>query len=383
MKLLVDNLDNITGWAGTATIYGLNDHPRYVTGYNTQSIVFQFNAIDSYVQKTFSIDISNYKELIFSVYSQSKGKNDFTHTTDFDYKIDLGAGKEYLMPLYPGFNEVTLDISDITTIDRIRITALHDDLDFIVMSYVVVVSDEIPLDIYDGLVAGIENYRDQMSTYLLGTKNLTTDDATIDLTGFNFVDDYCVIKITDGVNTEYHQLRKHDEVIFIFTELFDGSKILHDYTGASIYLYFPVTYGRDTLEAIVPGITIWSFEPEEVLTSFNLQKINDTWTTNGARERQEGAYFKWPIQIDCESRHGEILAHLATIVRHFAARKYFYVNGRKIQIDIDRSEEQKPNETFDIIPKVLYHVNIYIREDIWQRETLPKTTTINFQATIM
>lgn len=383
MNLVIDDLDGTTGWSasGGASIYGLNANLSYIAGENNNSIMFSF--LGGYVEKSYGIDVSNYDEFIVHVWSQQKQTESFYKIADFSYKIDFGVGKEFYLPTFFGFQHFVLDISSINILDRIRVTALHGDSDYIVMSYAVVAKDHLPLDLFDGFKLGLETYRDALDTYLIGTVTGTTGDTTINLDDINFVHDYCSIKIDDGVNSEIHQLKRHAEGVFTLTDLYDGGSLLNSYTSANTYLYFPIEYGRESLEAIIPGITVWGFEPAEKLRSFNIENVLDTWTNLGASERREGYYYKWPIALDCEARHNEILAHLTKIARGFISRKRVYVNGRKMEIKFERPPiETRTTEHFDIIPKVQYHGVLELREEIWQRTSLPITTTMGIRVRI-
>ena len=385
MKEVIDNLNVITGWSGSggASIDGLNEHLDFVAGYNTKSIVFNFNGEDSYVEKTYGTDVSDYNELTLYLFSKEKRGYDFKKIDDFSYKIDLGTGKEYYLPTWDEFTFIVIDISSIDTIDRIRITALHDDDDYMIMSYIVTSIDEVPFDIFDGIKDGLETYRDDQDAFLLGTVNINSGDNTIDLSNFNFIDNYAVIKIDDGVNSEIHQLMNKNEETYEMSDLYDGNSIVNNYVDASVYLYLPIEFGRDDLEAIVPGIMVWGFEPEEVLNSFNIQHIVDSWSDSGVSERKEGHCMEYPIQFDCEARQNEILAFLAQLVRNFIGRKFVYINGRKFQLDFDGGAvETKPTDFYDVIPKVLYRGTVEIKEELWERRTLPITTTIDIQVTI-
>lgn len=384
MNRIIDNLNVITGWSGTGTVHGLNSHADYIAGHNTASIVFKFDALNEYVEKIYGIDVTNYDILTVYLYSRNKQNSDFRKLSDFVYKIDLGSGKEYYLSAYPGFAHIIIDISDITSIDRIRITALHADEDYLIMSYVVVSKDEIPLDIFEGIKTGMEYHRDTLNSYLLGTINCTAGNTSINLTGFNYIDDYAIIKIDDGINDEIHQIIRGNEGLFNLTDLYDGNEILYTYVNASVYLYFPVEFGRSSLEAIIPGITIWGFEPEEKLESFKLDNVLDTWKSSGVTERREGHYMNYPVQFDCEARHNEILAHLTRIVRDFIGRNFVWINGRKFEIKFDGGAiETFPTEHYDLIPKVLYRGTLEIREELWTRTILPYTGTINTAVNIL
>lgn len=385
MKLIVDNLNSVTGWSasGTGFIHGLNDHDQYISGYNDKSIVFGFANIGDYVEKTYGTDVSDYDQLTLYLFSREKQERGFRKPSDFHYKIDLGTGKEYYLSTWIGFTFITIDISNINTIDRIRITSLTDGADYIIASYLVVSKDEFPLDIFTGIKEGMEIYRDTLETFLLGTVDTTLNDSEIDLSDFVFVDNYAVIEITNGSVSEFHQLIRGHEGVFEFTKLYDGDRILYNFVNADVFLHTPVEFGRESLEAIIPGITIWGFESDQLLLSFGIENVLDTWTDSGAAERREGHYRRYPIQFDCEARQSEILARLSRVVRDFIGRRFVYVNGRKFRIEFDGSPiETRPTEHYDTIPKILYRGSIEIKEELWQRINLPLTSTINIQVMI-
>lgn len=387
MKLLIDNLDSTTGWSasgGSTSIYGLNDIGDYISGGNSKSLIFYFNGLNSYVEKTYSVDISDYEELVLHVWSQSKKSDGYYKESDFSYKIDLGVGKEYFIPVNKTFHHVVIDISSLSTIDRIRITSLHGDADYVLVSYALVAKDELPLDIFSAVKTEIESIRDELDPFLLGTVTSSIGDETIVLTNFDYIYDYSVIKITDGVNTEYHQIKNVKEFTYSLTDLYDGETITNNFSGASVYLFIPVEYeGRYQIEAIIPGITVWGFEPEQEKRTFDIQNVTDTWTSLGASERKEGVYFKHPLLLDCEARQYEILAYQTKIIRRFLGRKRLYINGRKFFIDFNGAPTLiEPTEHFDIIPKIQYPAILELREEMWQRTSLVKTTTITSTVTI-
>lgn len=385
MKLVIDNMDSSSGWSGSggASVYGTNEIAPYIAGGLSASLMFQFSELNGYTEKTYGTDVSDYEEFVMYIWSRNNSYNEYRKASDFDYKIDLGSGKEFYVPIFPGFNHFVLDISSIDTIDRIRITALHGSTDYVLISYAVAVLDELPLDIFKGIKEGLETRRDNLTSYLLGTVSGSAGDSTIDLSGLDFVSPYSTIKIDDGVNSEIHMLDKNNEGVFSFKDLYDGSTLVNDYSSASVYLHFPIEYGRETIEAIIPGIAIWGFEPERIPVTFDLDHYYDSWTNSGVSERKEGHYLRWPILLDCEARHDEILAHLTKIVRTFIGRKLVYINGRKFRLEFNSAPvESRPTEHFDIIPKVTYTGIIEIREELWEKTSLPKTDTITFQTLI-
>ena len=159
MKKLVDNLNSITGWTGSGagiTAPSANEIPDFIAGLtNTSSLVLKWDSgnLNGSIEKTVNIDVSDYTELIFHIWSRNKkqqGEN-YNLTTDFAYKLNLGGSKNYHIPTTNRFDAVTIDISDVSTISKIKFTALHNDEDYIIVSYMVAAADQFPLDIFSSL----------------------------------------------------------------------------------------------------------------------------------------------------------------------------------------------------------------------------------------
>lgn len=390
MKKIIDNLDNTSGWTGHngASIHGLNDHIEYIAGNNSKSLVFKFESVDSYVEKTFNEDLTDYKELIFWVYSAKKRGDFFRKTSDYFYKINLGVSKEYYLPTRNYFYWVRINISDLDTLDSIRLTSLHSDTDYIVVSYLLVNKDIFPLDIFQGLKEQLELEIQFTSLNSVGLVSCLTGDETIDFSSpVNFLDKYSVIKIDDGVNSERHHIQNRvTSTKFSFSNLYDGRVLLNDYTNANVYLEYPVEFGTSQKEIVLPSITIWGFAPEKIFLTNELDKFVDTVETTGTfQETQVGNYFNWDILIDCEVKEEfEILSILSEIVRKVISKKIVWINGRKGYVEFSaKVNEIYPNEFFDIVPKVQFPVNITIREDSYEPSTLVRTSLVDFGVNIV
>ena len=389
MKLVIDNINTVTGWSGSsgATIHGLNYEKDYIAGNNNSSVIFSFNGTNSYIEKTYGTDTTNYDELILWVYSVKKGKTEYNKTTDFDYKIDLGTGKEFYMPAWNDFYYINIDISNIDTIDRIRITALYDNLDYIVLSYFVVFKPVLPYDIFQGFKEQVEYYINEnitlknvgQITELAGKDNIEFS-APVD-----YLDRYMAIKIDDGVNSEIHQIISKRGNKFVFSSLYDGNVLLNSYTNADVFVYYPVEFGTTQKEIILPSITIWGFSPTRELIRNELDSIIDSVKSDSTfAARQVGQVFTWDILVDCEvNDEWELLGEISEIVRKTVGQKTIWVNGMKNFIDFTGpATELYPTESFDILPKIQYPINISVREELYNRQRLPETTTINFEAIV-
>ena len=78
MKFVLDNLNDISGWTasgGDTEIYGYNYYKEYISNNLDKSLIFKFDGINSYVEKTFNQDTTGYNELVLSAYSRNKGSD--------------------------------------------------------------------------------------------------------------------------------------------------------------------------------------------------------------------------------------------------------------------------------------------------------------------
>ena len=388
MNTVIDNLSAVTGWtASGATVFGLNEVAQYVAGVgNTKSIMFEFSTTGDYVTKTMTVDITNYDELVFWAYSTSKGKSEYTVPDDFAYKIDIGLGKEYYMPVRDYFGHIVVDISAYTSIDRIRITALSTGTDYLIMSYMLISKDEFPYDIYTGIKEQIEAFRDyELGTHgvLISTISATAGDTNINfLTDVNNLNRNYLIKIKDSTNSEYHNIISKSGRNFTFGDLYDGKKLLYSYTTASVYIYLPVLFGNIQKEIIFPSVTIWGFAKELEHQISDISEYADVFNGDGSfMIRKDGQRYRHDLLIDCESDTNDYLEKLVRYVSRFLGEHRIYVNGRKCEIEKrGAATEIEPTENYDLIPKVQFPISVTIEEDVWARTSTPKVTTINIQA---
>lgn len=391
MKLVIDNINTLTGWSasGGASIYALNSIGNFIAGNNSASLIAKFVGIGSSIEKTYSINVSNYTELTLHLYSNTLGDDNQRKIGDFQYKIDFGSGDEFYLKVGKNFESVTFDISSISTITKIKVTALHANTDYLFLSYAVASYDEFPLDIYSAIKEQIEFLIDNEYTLKqVGTVTATTGASSIQFASRpNYIDRYSAIKIDDGVNSEIHLITRIDDDTYYFGGLFDGATIQNDYTNAPVYLYYPVIFGTTQKEIVLPSITYWGFAPEKEIVSSEFDKVIDTINVANEtyEERNVGQYLNWPILIDCEDKDSYgILGIISEIVRKFVGKRVIWVNGRKVNIEfVGASTELMPTDAYDIIPKIQYPVQVQIREEIYNRITLPKLSTLDVDVNIL
>jgi len=394
MKLLIDKMDSITGWTGStpeASVHGLNQIPDYIAGLgNNASLIFKFSgALNQYVEKDVSFDLTNYDEIVFWIWSRNKKRKgyDYQNSGDFAYKIEFGTGDEFYIPTSYMFTDITINISGITTIDKIKITCLHNNEDYLIVSSIMAIKDELPLDIFQGLKEQLEYdiglHYSKISSGVLNKGILigsitginSGDTSFILESGLPYAEKYAVIRFDDGINSEMHQIEKTDGTEFFFNSMHDGVSFLNDYTSANIYLTIPVEFNLKEKEIILPGIAIWGMNPEEIFRGSKIEEKRDTFKTDeSVMSRQDQAIFKYNILVDGEARHDYLIAQMNRVIRTMIVREFIWVNNKKIDIKPSGpSTYVDPIEGYNEIPKIQYELNLEVKEELWDRTKLVKT----------
>jgi hypothetical protein len=284
----------------------------------------------------------------------------------------------YMLPTFSSLQAVTFDISAETEIDRIQIMCNHSTEDYLVLSWCVINKDQLPLDIYSSLKTKLEAKTSDIldNGYLIEILDLATGDSEITFsTNMPYIEKYACIYITDGVNSECHQLFKGDELNFKMSSLYDGKTILNDYTGASCYILPKVEYGLQR-EIALPCIFISNLAPR-FEKSGKIEWEYDSYKTDRTLSRRRlPQILKWSINIDCISRHNSILADLSEIVRKVISPETLWVNGKKFQIYYEGDPVfQDFTDVTEIYPKITYVMELEMKEYFVDREVLPNTTT--------
>gem|GEM_PF-4842603 len=387
-------MDSITGWTGStpeASVHGLNQIPDYIAGLgNNASLIFKFSgALNQYVEKDVSFDLTNYDEIVFWIWSRNKKRKgyDYQNSGDFAYKIEFGTGDEFYIPTSYMFTDITINISGITTIDKIKITCLHNNEDYLIVSSIMAIKDELPLDIFQGLKEQLEYdiglHYSKISSGVLNKGILigsitginSGDTSFILESGLPYAEKYAVIRFDDGINSEMHQIEKTDGTEFFFNSMHDGVSFLNDYTSANIYLTIPVEFNLKEKEIILPGIAIWGMNPEEIFRGSKIEEKRDTFKTDeSVMSRQDQAIFKYNILVDGEARHDYLIAQMNRVIRTMIAREFIWVNNKKIDIKPSGpSTYVDPIEGYNEIPKIQYELNLEVKEELWDRTKLVKT----------
>lgn len=390
MKASVEPFISVTGWTiSSSSTVAVNEFKEFIAGLQVKSLLFFFDSAGGRTaSKTVSVDVSDYTELVFSLFSFRKNAETFWHIADYQYKLILNGTKEYLIPTWTSFVDVTIYIGDVSAITSIAIEAIHADDDYLIMSEMVAVKEELPLDILTAIKEQLESLvaTDIGDGVNVGTVSGDTGDSVIIPSGsLNWIERYSVITIDDGVNSETHQIGENDGSIFNFTSLYDGAELLNDYADADLLLQYPVEFGKSEGEIILPGIVVWEMSPSLITRESKLEiiydtldAINDTW-----QARQAGQNEEYGVLIDCEARQYEQLAELTKLVRRLLAPEKLWISGRKHDMRFEETSiEVSPTEGIKHIPKVQYTLIVEVKEDIHARETLVNTTTIDITSNI-
>lgn len=386
-KLQVDALSSITNWVvNSPSTITQNAFTDYIAGLNSASLLIMFATGDSIktATKTLSspVDVTDYNTLVFSIWSWKKGKQVYDTSADFDYKIKINNTDEFYITVWDTFTHVNIDLTGITSITQIKITALHSNTDYIIISEMVAENEETNYDVLNATQETLDYQLnlDHSDGISVGTITGTTGDGSITFsTKPNYLARYSVIKIDDGVNEETHQINDSDGSKFYFNANYDGATLLNNFTNATVYLTFPTYINPTQQERNIPGIAIWGFEPEKIGRSTKAETITDSYSVNNDnfKERIQGEILKYTISLDCDSRSYELLDKMAHTIRKILGKQRLWVNGRKHEIEYAENPiEIKPAQGIDIIPKVQYTFAVEVEENIYDRATVPKTTSI-------
>lgn len=398
MKATIDLLNATTGWTpgagSTINAYAVNQIQQFISGLNAGSLVLQIPAgnLGKAITKTINFDFTGYEEVTLSLWSRNEnGKGmDYHDTAEFSYTVDFGTGDVYYLPVPHSFDDITLNIKGLGAVTSITITALTNDTDYLILSNMVASTDEMPVDIFQGIKEQMTN--DMNAFYariasgvtnkgiLIGTVSGTAGDNHINfMDSLKFVDRYATIYIDDGANSETHQMDENDETSFLFTPLYNGLTLKYSHTSASLYLQLPTDYGMTEKEFLLPGITIWGMAPAEVNHMTKVESDFDTFKSDGTvQERLSPVNFKYQITIECAARHNSLLAIMSQVIRRMVAREYFWVNGKKINFrNPQMANYIDVSEGFNDIPRIQYVFDVEIKEEVYDRTVDVPTVTNN------
>lgn len=385
MKEIIDQLDDPAGWVTNdpSVTVTKNEVPQYIAGLgNEGSLIIRFPGnIGDYAEKTLTnpVDVTLLDRLVFSDWAQRSqvDKSGAVDPSQISYKLWINDTDYFQLPAGKVFEECTFNISQVTTITKIKIeskTALEEGL---IVSHMVSSTDELPLDLFQATKEHLDYYinRKYASAIVIGKASPRVGDKAVFITSGlrNFVTTGSCIRISDGNNEEIHQVDEDNNNTWSFTALFGGKDIINTYTDADIFLYIPVVFGTAKKEIVLPGIAIWGFTPEPVERFGKIEENFDSYQDTSVSSKGITQFQDHLIGCHCESHSSQvsILAIISQLVRNHIARMVLWVNGYRFYIRYDGSPSYtEPDGSTDQIEYIAWQFRVEIAEDISDRQQL-------------
>lgn len=398
MTTIVEPFTSFTDFTAgnTAALELVNQLPEYIAGNTlTASLMFKFMAAGDYVEKVFAspVNTTGYDELVFSVYSVNRqysgvsllrkppaAQADFTDQ-DFAYKIDFG-GAEYYVPIGQTLHDVTIRLQGTASITRVRITALRDGLDYLVLSNLVANIVEVPVDIWEAVQERVSadiaaRYPDGLE---VGMVSAAAGATSITITGDRyFLEKYAVVKIKSVAGEEYHQLGENNNKTYKLIPSVSSGALTYTHAGAQVYLQLPVNkyMGQDDIQ--LPSCSLAGMNPEPVLRGSELDEKLDTFKVSGTvLARRDARIQFYRISLNVQSRSLQLCAIISQFVRDFIGREVLWVGGRKFELVPGAPPtEVEPAEGINDVWLHTYEFGIEVKEELGTLVELPLTTTFN------
>ena len=383
----IELFTSATGWVGPGgSTFNVNQVPDYIANYLPGSLIIYIppNSAGQGFVKTVAASFPGASSIVLSVWSRQLRRVNQNKPADYAYEIDFGNSNIFMLPTPMEFDAVDIGLNGWSSVTQIKIIPTSNAEDWIILSGCYAVADDYPLDVFVGAQAGIQQALASFSLPVIGSKVLIAGQTSIPFSPWpQYLERGAVIKITDGVNIERHQIQRWDETGIWFTSLYDGQALAHAYNPGTITLEIPVEYGVLEKEAVIPAITIWGLNPVPDQSTSDVSTIVDTYTpSGGAAVRKAGMQQTYELLIDCESRSVQILALAARIVKWWIGQQTIWINGRRndLSIDFDSVAIDPPDSTIQI-PKIQFRIKIDAFEDRQSRTFMSAFTTPAFNFT--
>lgn len=398
MKIAVELFTGTSGWTwngGAGFTVTLNAHPEFIADRLPNSCIFHIPAgsLGKTFQKTVNVPTvaAGYPEIVFNVWSRGKRSDTFKKYSDFFYQVSFDNGAHsYYFPTWPKFGDVTIAPAG-TPVTTIIFTVLHNDEDWLVLSDMIGVIDESPLDILNAIQNDLA--LQSVAQYPLGfptgdTITANLGDQTVTFQGnHDFLGRYRLV----GFGGETHIIEEWEEGRATFKTSWDGASVKANQVAAPVYVQFPVSITLGETDLLLPVIALDAMHPEPVLRTSGVQRVADTFAASGAAqdaaaflERQEDMLLSFPILIDVEAQEYELLARANRIVRAFLAQYGTWINGRKHDFLFDNPPtDVEPDSVNETLPKTQYVLDIVARETVASRQALARFVNFNETWTIV
>lgn len=380
MKVELDSLDSAAGWTLTGSVSAsVNGHPEFVADALAGSLLVHFpvGSKGMGISKALDVDASGCSEVTLSVWSRNFGGTLGLDPAGHRYSVAFEATKAYCLPLPFGFDSVDFGIDGWTKATKLEVLALTDDEDWMVLSACYAVREDLPLDLFSAVKAGLEAKVLEVAGKGIPAGKVTCAAGadSVTLSEYGYIDRYCTLLIDDGANSEVHRVNRYDRPSLWFGAAGDGVRTKYAHAAADVYLALPVEFGTEETEAVVPGISVYGMASADAQTDQDTFTVIDTLNLlGGAAARRVQWLQEYDVFVDCEARHSYVLALLARAARRWMAGSVLWVNGRKLELMCSESGDYvEPDSAVDAIPKLQYRMKVSVREERADREYLPAT----------
>jgi hypothetical protein len=269
----------------------------------------------------------------------------FSFQGDIRVEID---GIFYETETHNGFYRVHFPAPE--TITEIKITTKYA-----VISDLRTWNEELPHDILDNLIKEIEPLLPLIPCGELEAE--AGENQAVLLSDNGFISNNTVIVFND----EKHKIRNIHENVIEFYSTFSGEKILSDFSGG-FNIVLSIKKGYYDKEIAIPGVVVWYDLPKPNPRDFELALRTFT-IGNIMYTEKSGNNYTWDITFEIVSRSPEILQNIAAVIRRYLSAGSVWVHGLKTEIDFNETAvNDEPSEEFDILPRVLYHISVDIKE---------------------
>jgi len=375
-EAIIDALSAITGWTAetgiTLETQGFSD---YISGFGSASLALRVSAGSDgkSASKTLTFDATGFQWISFSAISLRKPSYSVNHIIDAMYAVELAAGQVFYVPIKSQFSRVFIPVDGFTALTRFKVTVLHDNADFLIVSNLMAVTDAFPADILNAIKTGIEVQRDRLApgreigtvTAAKGSRSIGVDDD------WSWVEKNVVVRIGTGNTAEEHLISNASGNRIAFADTLDGPSLLFDHSRSQAYITFPVDVGYYDREEKLPGVAIWYSSPTPAPRNSRAEESPICWGPLGAYVRRDGAIMKWRVSLEIAARSPELVSDATTAVRAFLASSEIWAHGQRLWFEwTDPAVDSEPVEGYDIVPRASYVFDVEVKEDSWQLQRM-------------
>jgi hypothetical protein len=364
--------DTTAGWALDAgTTASVNEWPDYVSGYHSGALMLASGvAAAGGAQADVSVPVSGLSWLTLTATSVRKATGPIRRASDAKVTITLtldGVQVPFYVPTYSHAYRVRLPLQGAALLTRIRVDFAAGDR--LVLSNVLAVREDMPLDLLNAVKSALELRRDVLMGrgIRLGTLTCAAGDRRVTVaTDWSWLERYAVFTVGDGAEAETHQADNATGASFTLGRAYGGPAMLRNHAAAPVYLTFPVEVGRFDTEVRLPGLCVWHSSPGPATITSRLTERLECFRAGDAVLVRDGARVAWRVMIDHEARSPELVAYMTQACRALMASGVLWVHGVKCWFEwSEPAVDAEPDMAYDILPRSAYALTAEVREDSW------------------